>query len=108
MATTTKRKAFDRAIACWNDGDLDGYLRLYSPAIKLYGYSDAPMGKADASAMYRGIWDALSDLHLLIQDVVEDETSLCARFTMTGRHTAKRCCERESTSGSWVLRLCNA
>jgi len=87
MAMTTKRKAFDAAIAAWNDGDLDGYLELYSPSIKLHGYSDAPMSKAEASAMYRGIWDGVSDIHLLVQDVVEDETSICARCTMTGRHT---------------------
>ncbi len=86
MATTTKRKAFVAAIAAWNEGDLDGYLELYSPSIKLYGYSDAPMNKDEASAMYRGIWDGVSDIHLLVQDVVEDETSICARCTMTGKH----------------------
>ena len=37
--------------------------------------------------MYRGIWGGVSDIHLLVQDVVEDETSICARCTMTGSHS---------------------
>jgi predicted ester cyclase len=86
---TVRRQAFDRAIAAWNDGDLDGYLDLYDQRIQLHGYSDGPMGKPEASHFYRGIFAALSDLVLEIHEVVEDGDQLGCRFTMHGTQTGE-------------------
>jgi len=76
-------------MAAWNAGDLDGYLDLYDERIRLHGYSDAPMGKGEVGAFYRGIFDALSDIELEIHEVVEDETKLGCRFTMHGTHSGE-------------------
>jgi steroid delta-isomerase-like uncharacterized protein len=83
---STKRIAFDRAIEQWNNGALDDYLELYDDGIQLHGYSEAPMDKATVRSFYRGLWEALGDLHLTIHEVVEDDDHLCCRFTMTGVH----------------------
>jgi hypothetical protein len=48
---STMRTAFDRAIANWNAGDLDGYLELCDDGIRLHGYSDAPMDKASVAVL---------------------------------------------------------
>jgi predicted ester cyclase len=83
---STMRTAFDRAIANWNAGDLDGYLELYDDGIRLHGYSEAPMDKASVAAFYRGIHDAVHASRIEIHDVMEDGDKLCARFTMSGVH----------------------
>ena len=81
-----QRAAFDRAIAAWNANDLPRYLDLYDERIQLYGYSDAPMGKAEVRTFYEGIFTALGDIELEIHEVVEDGAQLACRFTMHGTH----------------------
>ena len=86
---STQRKAFDRAIDSWNAGDLAGYLELYDDRILLHGYADAPMGKAEVTSFYQGIFASLSDIALEIHEVVEDGAQLGCRFTMHGTHTGE-------------------
>lgn len=86
MTNSPNRTAFDRAIACWNAGDLDGYLELYDPSILLHGYSEQPMSKPEVAGMYRGLHDALEDIHIEVHDVIEEGDRLSARATMSGTH----------------------
>ena len=86
MSTSTNRAAFDRAIACWNAGDLDGYLDLYDPGIRLHGYTEQPMTKPEVTGMYRGLHDALEGIHIEVHDVIEEGDRLSARATMSGTH----------------------
>ena len=83
------RRSFDKAIACWNAKDLDGYLELYDDRIELHGYSENPMGKAEVRSFYEGIFAVLSDIVLEIHEVVEDGPQLACRFTMHGTHTGE-------------------
>ena len=84
---SANRDAFDAAIGHWNAGDLDRYLDLYDESIKLHGYAEQPMTKPDVAGMYRGMFDAIEGIHLTVDDVVESGDRLCARATLTGRHT---------------------
>lgn len=86
---STNRDAFDRAIAAFNNSDLDRYLELYDPSLTLHGYSEQPMGKQEAEGFYQGILSALSDIHLDIFEVVEEGDMIAARFTMTGTHSGE-------------------
>ncbi|HUI03650.1 MAG TPA: ester cyclase [Acidimicrobiales bacterium] len=83
------RRSFDKAIACWNADDLDGYLELYDERIELHGYSDKPMGKAEVRSFYQGLFASLADIVLEIHEVVEDGAQLACRFTMHGTHTGE-------------------
>lgn len=86
MTTSANRAAFDRAIACWNAGDLPGYLELYDEGIRLHGYAPQPMAKAEVAGMYGGLHEAIEGIHLDVDDVVEDGDRLCARARMSGVH----------------------
>jgi|EndMetStandDraft_4_1072995.scaffolds.fasta_scaffold74461_2 predicted ester cyclase len=86
------RESLDRAIACWNAGDLDGYLNLYDAGIRLHGYSPEPMDKAGVTEFYRMIFAALPQAgkpnpELDILDVVEAGDQIACRFVMTGVHS---------------------
>lgn len=82
----------DAAIAAWNGGDLETYLDLYDPAIRLHGYTPEPMDKAAASAFYRMIFDTLTpsgDPAPRIErgDALADGPRRAFAFTMAGAHT---------------------
>lgn len=82
-------EAFDRAIAAWNAGDLDSYIELYDDTIQLHGYSEVPMGKAEARAFYGALFDSLDGIHLEILRVVEDDDHLAVHATMSGTHAGE-------------------
>ena len=82
---------FHRAVDRWNAGDLEGYLGLYAPAIRLYGYAPQPFDKAAVGAFYRAIWASLPvagrvNPLLEIHDRIEAQDKLVCRFTMAGVH----------------------
>ena len=75
----------------WNAGDLDGYLTLYDPGIRLHGYAPEPIGKAAVTAFYRDIWSSLAadgglNPDLVFHEEMSDRDLYACRFTMTGRH----------------------
>jgi steroid delta-isomerase-like uncharacterized protein len=80
------REALSEALASWNAGDLDGYLRLYDEDIRLHGYSPEPMGKAEVRGFYQGIFSAFDTPRLVFDEVLWDGGVCAIRFTMTGRH----------------------
>jgi predicted ester cyclase len=85
------RDALDRAVACWNAGDLYGYLSLYDASIRLHGYSPEPMDKAGVGEFYRMIFATLTEAgkpgpKLEILDVMEEGDKIACRFAMSGVH----------------------
>ena len=82
------RTTFDRAIASWNSGDLDGYLRLYDPGVVLHGYSETPMGFDDVRTFYTGVWTAIATPHITARQIAEIDDWIWCRATMSGTHAA--------------------
>lgn len=83
------RDRFDRSIAAWNAGDLDGYLELYDPSVRLHGYSDQPMGFDDVRGFYAGLWSAVADPRITVHDLAETDDTLWCRATMSGTHAGE-------------------
>jgi predicted ester cyclase len=79
-------EALSAALESWNAGDLDGYLRLYDEGIRLHGYSQEPMGKAQVRGFYEGIFGAFDTPKLSFDEVLWDGDVCAIRFAMTGRH----------------------
>ena len=79
-------EALSAALDSWNAGDLDGYLRLYDEGIRLHGYSQEPMGKAQVRGFYEGIFSAFDTPKLSFDEVLWDGDVCAIRFAMTGRH----------------------
>lgn len=88
---TGNAQLLNRAIARWNAGDLEGYLKLYAPAIRLHGYSPEPMDLAGVRGFYEMIWDTLHangkrNPEIAIDHVFAAGHMLACRATMTGHH----------------------
>ena len=87
MGFEENNAALDRAVAAWNAGDVEKYLELYDERLALHaGTYDFP-DKEAAGAMYRGFFAATSDVRLAIDEAFGEGDRLCARYTVTGRHT---------------------
>jgi steroid delta-isomerase-like uncharacterized protein len=85
----TPHETLSSAVAAWNAGDLDGYLRLYADDVQLHGYAPAPMGRAEATAFYRESFAAFDGPQLDLHEVLWPDDQVCViRFTMRGRHVA--------------------
>jgi predicted ester cyclase len=80
------QQALSAALACWNAGDLDGYLSLYDEGIRLHGYSPEPMDKVQVRGFYEGIFRAFGTPQLEFHEVLWDGQACTIRFTMTGHH----------------------
>lgn len=83
--------ALNRAGAAWNAGDLDAYLSLYDPAIRLHGYSPEPFDKAGVREFYATIFAALPGAdggapRLTFLDIFESGDRVACRFEMAGVH----------------------
>ena len=83
---TSPTAALDRAIARWNDGDLDGYLEMYDPTVRLHGYTPEPLDKPAVAGFYGAIFAAFPGNTLTVHETFTDGDRLVCRFTLTGRH----------------------
>jgi predicted ester cyclase len=89
MGAGQNEAALMRAVEAWNRGDVGSYLELYDDRLKLHaGTYDFPDLTAVGN-MYRGFFAATSDLRLTIDEAFGHEDRLCARYTVTGRHTGE-------------------
>jgi predicted ester cyclase len=86
---TTSQQALDAARQSWNAGDLPGYLELYDAEIRLHGYSPEPMGKAEVTQFYQGIFGAFDSPKLEFHETLWDAAACTIRFTMRGRHVGE-------------------
>jgi steroid delta-isomerase-like uncharacterized protein len=89
MTTSTPTRnetALDQAADRWNAGDLDGYLELYDPAIRLHGYSPEAMDRDEVARFYADVFAAFPGCTLILHETFSDGDRLVCRFTLTGRH----------------------
>lgn len=84
--TTRNETALDQAIGRWIAGDLDGYLELYDPAVRLHGYTPDVMNRTEVAAFYAAIFTAFPGCALTLHETFGSGDRLVCRFTLTGRH----------------------
>lgn len=75
----------------WNAGDLEAYLTLYDPAIRLHGLAPHPLDWVAVGDFYRTIWQSLGaegrdGPDLTFFECLEDGDLYACRFRMSGVH----------------------
>ncbi len=78
--------ALDRAVGRWNAGDLDGYLELYDPAVRLHGYTPDALDRNEVARFYADIFTAFPGCALTLHETFSDGDRLVCRFTLAGSH----------------------
>lgn len=89
MSFEQNEAVLTRAVDAWNSGDVDSYLDLYDERIKLHAVTYDFPDKSSVAEMYRGFFAATSDLVLTIDEAFGDGDRLCARYTVTAKHTGE-------------------
>jgi predicted ester cyclase len=80
------REALDRAVAAWNAGDYDAYLSFYAEDAVLHGYPDGATGREGARTTYAPHWIAFPHSTIELDEVIEVQDFLAARFVYAGVH----------------------
>lgn len=75
-----------RAIESWNEGDLAGYLEMYSPEVVLHGYQGVEPGLESARRFYEGFWTSFPGPQITLEDVFAEGDEVACRFTLRAAH----------------------
>ena len=86
MSTEQNRAALDAAVAAWNKGDGEAYLKVYDPSVRHHGLGPEPFDQADNRAFYEGLWAAFPGCQLTIDDTIAEGDQLAVRFHLSGEH----------------------
>lgn len=86
MSAEQNRAALDGAIAAWNSGDGETYLKLYAPSIRHHGIAPEPVDEAGNRAFYESLWAAFPGSRITVDDILAEGDQLAVRFTLTGEH----------------------
>lgn len=80
------RAALERAIGCWNEDDLAGYLELYDPEVALHGYQGVEPGLEGVRRFYEAFWAAFPGSRITLEDIVSEGNEVACRFTLRATH----------------------
>jgi steroid delta-isomerase-like uncharacterized protein len=80
---------FIRAIADWNKGELDSYLRMYDRNVVIHGIPGVEAGIESAKKFYQGFHRSFPDTQILVEDLFTKADKLACRFTVSGTHKAE-------------------
>jgi predicted ester cyclase len=86
MSAEQNRAALQAAVAAWNQGDRETYLKVYDPSIRHYGLGPEPLDQAANRSSYEAMWTAFPGSQLTIDDTVAEGDQLAARFHLSGEH----------------------
>ena len=86
MSTEQNRAALDAAVAAWNKGDGESYLKIYDPSIRHHGLRPEAFDQAANRAFYGSMWAAFPGCQLALDDTIAEGNQLAARFHLSGEH----------------------
>ena len=85
----TNEAALRAAVDAFNDPqNREGYLRLYAPGVVLHGYPRGLAGRDGARAFYSHLWEAFPDARLIVEDVIDADDRVAARYRLSGIQTS--------------------
>lgn len=70
----------------WNDGNLEGYLRLYREDVVTHGYAGVGPGLENLRGFYAAFWAAFPGSTLTFEDVFAAGDKVACRFVVAGQH----------------------
>ncbi len=84
--TESNADIYRAAIDRFNQGDLDGYLEVYSDDVVFGGVSQEPMDKAGVRAFHDRFVAAFPDAEVRIAELLESDDKLAARLEFQLSH----------------------
>ncbi len=85
MPAEQNKTRIRRALAAFNDANLDGYLSLYTNEAVIHDIG-IPPGRENIRHHYEGFQQAFPDAQILPQDMVADGEQVACRYTLNATH----------------------
>lgn len=79
-------EAIRAAVDAWNAQDRERYIAAYQPDVGLYGFPEGVVDAASLGDFFAGMWAAVPDGRISLDDVVSEGDRAAARLTLTGTH----------------------
>ena len=83
---TTRIETTLNAMEAWNHKDLDTYRQLYDPQAQIYGLAPVPVDPQGALGIYQIFFTGFPDIHVHIEDALEEGDQVVLRYTTHGTH----------------------
>lgn len=84
--TESNRATLEQAIENWNEGNLDGYLKLYDPGVVMHGYQGMEPDLEGVRRFYEAFWAAFPESRITLEDVISEGDEVACRFTLRATH----------------------
>ena len=78
--------ALHAAIDAWNAHDRDRYVAFYTPDAALHGFPPDVTDAASLGDFFTGLWSAVPDARIAVDDTLEEGDRLAVRLTVRGTH----------------------
>ena len=83
---TEQQEAIGRAVAAFNEGNIEKYMEVYDPSVTLHGYAPEPIDFEGAKGFYSMLMGAFPGGQLVGNEILQDGDKVVVRFTLTGKH----------------------
>jgi steroid delta-isomerase-like uncharacterized protein len=74
------------AVDAWNAHDRDRYVASYAPDAALHGFPPPITGPDSLADFFVGMWAAVPDARIVLEDTLQDGDRVAGRFTVAGTH----------------------
>jgi predicted ester cyclase len=89
MGTEENRQAVLDAMAAFTRGDMERYLSLYDPSVRLHGYTPEPLDYDGVVAFYASFGQSFTNASLTSNMTVAEGELVCTQFTLEADHTGE-------------------
>ena len=79
-------EAIRTAVDAWNDHDRERYIAAYRADVALHGFPEGVVDAASLGDFFAGMWLAVPDARVSLDDVVAEDDQAAARLTLSGTH----------------------
>ena len=74
------------AVDAFNAHDRERYMAAYRPDVRLHGFPPDVTDAASLGDFFAGMWAAVPDARITLEDTMEDGDRMALRLTMRGTH----------------------
>jgi steroid delta-isomerase-like uncharacterized protein len=79
-------EAIRTAVDAWNDHDRERYIAAYRADVGLHGFPEGVVDAASLGDFFAGMWAAVPDACVSLDDVVAQDDRAAVRLTLSGTH----------------------
>jgi steroid delta-isomerase-like uncharacterized protein len=61
-------------------------MEIHDPSVTAHGMADEPLGLAELTQFYEGLWEAFPDVEATVEEMIAERDTVAFRVTLRGTH----------------------